>query len=52
MKVIYKTLALAAIGASPLIGNAQAAVDLYNLFRPDLRGTAVRLQHWAAICHR
>lgn len=40
MKVIYKTLALAAIGASPLIGNAQAAVDLYNLSRPDLRGTA------------
>lgn len=40
MKVIYKTLALAAVCASPLAGNAQAAVDLYNLSRPDLRGTA------------
>lgn len=40
MKVIYKTLTLAAIGVSPLLGNAQAAVDLYNLSRPDMRGTA------------
>lgn len=40
MKVIYKTVALAALSAAPLLGNAQAAVDLYNLSRPDMRGTA------------
>ena len=31
---------LAALGAIPAIGMSQAAVDLYNLSRPDLRGTA------------
>ncbi len=40
MKAIYKTLTLAAIGVTPLAGFAQAAVDVYNLSRPDLRGTA------------
>lgn len=40
MRTFNKHIALAAMGLVPLIGTAQAAVDVYNLSRPDLRGTA------------
>lgn len=41
MRAIHKSMVIAAIAAAiPATGAAQAAVDVYNLSRPDLRGTA------------
>ena len=40
MRNIKHLFIVAAVGLVPVAGMSQAAVDLYNLSRPDLRGTA------------
>lgn len=40
MKNLHYSLALAVAIATPMVSHAQCAVDLYNMNRPDLRGTA------------
>ncbi len=40
MRNIKQLFIVAAVGLIPVAGMSQAAVDLYNLSRPDLRGTA------------
>lgn len=40
MKLLHCSLALAASVLMPSVSQAQSAVDLYNMCRPDMRGTA------------